>query len=195
MAESKLITNLDGWKTTKSWVDAYTATLEASFDAAMNPEIRDELQEAVKATQAQALMSKSEQDINIAKTQAGIARRVGGFTMEQYQLMRELWQKTAPQIVGTSWNLTEEVGYAVENPSDLSMRFWQGDAPEKNFMVLPMAQASLTIKFLKFVAAQSSQVDPITHTKRMLERQGINEHNFDQHADKLAITNPWKPTT
>ncbi len=189
---SKLITNLDGWKTTKSWVDAYTATLEASFDAAMNPEIRSEVSEALKATQAQALQTKSQQDINIAKTQANIARRMGGFTMEQYDLIKKIWRRAAVTIVGTSWDLTQEIHFAEEQSRE-NLRFWQGESPLSNFVLFPRDESALVIKFLRFVQSQADRMDPVSHTKAMLERQGINEHNFDEHADLLAIANPWKP--
>jgi hypothetical protein len=189
---NKIVTDLDGWKTTKSWVDAYTATIEASFDAAMNPEIRSEVNEALKAAQAQALATKSEQDINVARQQAHIARRVGGFSAEQYDIIKKIWKVTAEAIIATSWKLTEEIFYA-EEPTKEKLRFWQGDSPLKNFILLPRDQSSLFIKFLRFVQSRAERFDPVAHTKQMLESQGINEHNFDEYADKLAITNPWKP--
>lgn len=193
--DSKILSSssksLDTWKATRMWVDAYTATLEASFDAAMNPEIRSEVGESLKATKSQAVQTGAQQDIQIANSQQRIANAMGRFSMEHYQLFKDIWKRAGREISAAAWDMTQAVTFA-EDP-DQRLRFWQGDIPTKNFIILDRNEASFAIKFLRFVEAQSGNMDPIAYTKSVLERQGINEHNFDQYADKLAIINPWKP--
>lgn len=116
-----------------------------------------------------------------------------GFSLEMYKAKRLAWRDLGADIRAASWNLAEDIHYA-EQTAGGYLRFWQGDKDATaGGLVVDRVKALVLIQFLKFVNAQSAQnSDPIAYTKQMLLKQGINEHNFDRYADRIAFPNPWK---
>ncbi len=182
------------WKTIAAWVDAYTATLEVSTDAAMNPEIVGEVTDALKHAQSRALQTGKDHDVRVAQNQQLIANQMKKFTVEQLAQLMAIWKLAKREVLAAAWNLDDEVHFHVEETTtDRPLRFWQGEDPMKNAIVLPRDQSALVIKFLRFIEANSPKFDPREYTKAMLMKQGITEHNFHEYVDRLAITNPWAP--
>ncbi len=187
------IVNPGTWKTIAVWIDAYTATLEVSTEAAMNPEIAGEVLDSLKHAQSRALQTGTEHDIRVAQNQQRIVNQMKKFTVEQLAQIMEIWKPAKREVLAASWDLDQEVNFHEESTVDRHIRFWQGEDPLKNFIILPRGQAALVIKFLRFIEANSPKFDPREYTKAMLMKQGITEENFYLHADKLGITNPWLP--
>lgn len=187
-----LLATPERWRNLSTWVDAYTATLEASADAAQNPEIRGAVGEAMKETKAAAKASGSIEDRQIAEAQASIQRSMGQFNQEQFRVLINIWRRASVDIKKACWDLATEVHFAEEQNKE-KLRFWQGDSPLKDFILLPRQEASLAIKFLRWVESNSPTFSPIEYTKQMLMKQGITKENFHQYKDRLAITNPWDP--
>lgn len=187
-----LIATPEKWKNLSTWVDAYTATLEACADASQHHEIRGAMTDALKEAQSQARVTGSEQDIQIAQAQQRINKTVMNVNHEQLRELINVWLTAAKQIKPTCWDLAADVTYALE-PNKEQVRFWQGESPTKDFILMPLAPANLAIRFLKFVASNSPSFSPIEYTKQMLIKQGITKENFHLHKDKMAITNPWDP--
>ncbi len=187
-----LLATPERWRNLSTWVDAYTATLEASADAAQNREITGAVGEAVKETKAAAKATGSLQDRQIAEAQASIQRSMGQFNQEQFRVLINIWHRASVDIKKACWDLNSEVHYAEEQNKE-KLRFWQGDSPLKDFILLPRQEASLAIKFLRWVESNSPTFSPIEYTKQMLMKQGITKENFHQYKDRLAITNPWDP--
>ncbi len=184
------------WRKLSTWIEAYTATLEASIDAAMNPEIVAETQDALKSAQAQVQAATNQHDRlhaqSVAQNQSRINSIMGKFSVEAHQIMKQIWQRAARELIAASWDLDEPINFHVEQ-TDQRLRFWQGESPLKDFIILPREESALVLKFLRFVEANSPNFNPVDYTKAMLAKQGITEKNFHEYADKLGITNPWKP--
>ncbi len=181
------------WKTMAMWADAYTATLDASTDAAMNPEISNEVMDSLKHAKSRALQTGAKHDIAVAQNQQIIADQMKKFSPAHLAELMKVWMPAKREIVAASWDLNQPVQFHEEQIVDRPIRFWQGENPLKDFIILPRTQAALVIKFLRFVEANSPNFDPREYTKAMLMKQGITKENFSQHSDKLGITNPWDP--
>lgn len=182
---------LEKWRNLATWVDAYTATLEASADAAQNHEIRGAVRESLTAAKAQAKESGSLEDRQIAEAQARVQQHMGNFNQEQFRVLIRIWLNAAVEIKKASWDLAEAVNFS-EEPSKEKLRFWQGEDPRKDFFLLPRQEAAMAIKFLRWVESNSPNFSPLEYTKSMLMKQGITKENFHLYQDKLAITNPWE---
>lgn len=58
-------------------------------------------------------------------------------------------------------------------------------------LIVQREVAKLAYAFLLWVEETQDKADPREHVKRVLAEQGIGPDNFDQHAGRLGITNPW----
>jgi|HubBroStandDraft_2_1064218.scaffolds.fasta_scaffold47557_3 hypothetical protein len=172
------------------WIDAYSATLECIADAKNNQSLLKTLKEQVKQLKSDVAELPTEQNRSLLSNQQ-IINQAMEFSNVAHKAMLGLWKEVKKDIAAASWNLADDVHYAEETKGGY-LRFWQGDGERRDLgFVVDRQKALLAIRFLKFVVQQSQDTNPINHTKKMLLAQGINEHNFHKHADKIAFPNPW----
>lgn len=174
----------------KVWVDAYTMQLEASFAAAMNSTVKGEVADAVKRSVSDA---KGASDGTVAKVdntriaanQLDIQAKVAGFNIDAYHAIRSAWARLSVDLAATGWDLAEDIGF--EELPDGRIRIQQ----RREVLLVQREVAKLAYAFLLWVEETSDKADPREHVKRVLAEQGIGPDNFDQHAGRLGIANPW----
>lgn len=174
----------------KVWVDAYTMQLEASFAAAMNSEVKGEVADAVKRSAADAKSARDGsaaqfKSAQVAENQRDIQAKVAGFNMDAYHAIRAAWARLSVDLAATGWDLAEDIGF--EKLPDGHVRIQQ----RKESLLVQREVAQLAYAFLLWVEEASEKADPREYVKRMLSEQGIGPDNFDQHAGRLGIANPW----
>lgn len=179
--------------TTLLWVDAYTMQLEGTAEAIASPHVRRSAAEALAQAKAALAIEvdadKQEQLRAVIGNQEQVLMEIGTFNVEAYRDLMARWRSVREQILRQGWDLTQDVDFAVNDKTgfvDVS----QGRGLKQPFM---HAEAQVALSFIQFVNANQDKFDPLTYTKKILLRQGINADNFDEHADRLAITNPWRP--
>ncbi len=192
-----LIANPNQWRSMQVWCDAYTVHLEAMAEAHNNQQMLGALTDATKRTAAEAKQTGSDQDIMAAQNQRAIEAQVRRWSPEEHRELMSMWKSVRAEFMATNWDLAEPVQYALDAVNRRQLLVWQGPElpvhvpPPKDALKLSLSYGALAVKFLKFTAENSAKFDPRVYTKQMLERQGINEHNFALHQEKLAIVNPW----
>jgi hypothetical protein len=172
----------------RTWTDAFTSMLESSAEARNNPIMKKEVNEAVKELNGLARQTPTDNNRALAANQQAIAKQMR-FSLDQHKATMARWHLTKMKLIATGWDLAQEIKF--EPQPNGSFKVWQAD--EKICETFPAEDGQALLLFLKFVYENSDKFDPIEYTKQMLLEQGINEHNFDQYSEHLAITNPWKP--
>ncbi len=186
------------WRGMQMWCDAYSTHIDALAEAFNSGQIRETLVDASKRTASAARQSNAVQDILAAENQRSIENQAKRWSPEDHRVLKAIWSSVRREFLATAWDLGQDIQYCRDAKLPQQMLFWQGEKqavhvpPPKDALKFTLAQAGLAIKFLRFVEEHSSKFDPAAYTKQMLLKQGINEHNFDQHRDRLAIVNPWK---
>ena len=174
----------------KVWVDAYTMQLEASYAAAMDSRLKAEVADAVKQSTSDAKAASDGtvakvQNTRIAENQLDIQAKVAGFNLDAYHAIRAAWARLSVDLAATGWDLAEDIGF--EELSDGRVLVKQ----RKEQLIVQREVAKLAYAFLLWVEETQDKADPREHVKRVLAEQGIGPDNFDQHAGRLGITNPW----
>ncbi len=179
----------EAWRAMNAWVDAYTMFLTALAEANNSEELRGVVADATKRTAAEAKRTGSTQDILVAANQKLINEKMKTFSVEENKELMALWKKVKKDFLMTGWDLGEDINYQLDPTTKKKLHVWQGN--ERGGLYFSLAEGGLVVKFLKFVQEHSSTFNPVAYTKQMLEKQGITKDNFKQHADSLAIINPW----
>jgi hypothetical protein len=193
-----LVTDPNRWRNMQVWCDAYTLHLEALAEAHNDRNMRGALAEATKRTASEAKQSRSQQDAMAAVNQRAIEAQVKRWSPEEHRELMAIWKSVRAEFMATNWDLAQDISYSRDAVNGRQLLVWQGGAasptapPPKDALKFGLSYGAVAVRFLKFVAEHSQQFDPLAYTKQMLERQGINAGNFDQHQDRLAIINPWK---
>lgn len=195
---SALVTDPNRWRNMQVWCDAYTLHIEAMAEAHNDRNMRGALSEATKRTAAEAKQTRSQQDVMAAANQKAIESQVKRWSPEEHRELMAIWKLVRTEFMATNWDLAQDISYSLDPVNRKKLLVWQGGAlpptapPPKDSLAFSLSYGAIAVRFLKFVAEHSQQFDPLAYTKQMLERQGINAANFDQHQDRLAILNPWK---
>lgn len=179
-----------------TWCDAFTLHLDAVAEARNDPRMRASMADALKRTASEAKRTASEQDVHALRNQQAIARQATiGSSPEEHREVKAIWKRVKAEMLGTGWDISEEIHIARDPADPRGCCVWQGpeESPPKGCLKLPLSLGGMVRRFLLFIAENSQKLDPVAHTKQVLEAQGITEKNFHQHADRLAITNPWAP--
>lgn len=174
----------------KVWVDAYTMQLEASYAAAMDSRLKAEVADAVKQSTSDAKEASDGtvakvQNTRIAENQLDIQAKVAGFNLDAYHAIRAAWARLSVDLAATGWDLAEDIGFEELNDGRVLVK------QRKEQLVVQREVAKLAYAFLLWVEETQDKADPREHVKRVLAEQGIGPDNFDQHAGRLGITNPW----
>ncbi len=204
------------WGIMQRWVDAYTVHMESRAEAMADPSIKQRITAAVqelKKDRANATSDKEREEFDRAiVNQQNVLDQLGQFDLEAYKDISTRWKSIRSDLLSSGWDMRQQIDFFRMSNGDLHVS--QKSALQKKHMrirekvsggaglteadlgpgiVWHPATAAVAITFFKFVFdSQQSVPDPLEYTRRMLEQQGITEENFDQHADKLAIQNPWK---
>lgn len=174
----------------KVWVDAYTMQLEASYAAAMDSRLKAEVADAVKQSTSDAKAASDGtvakvQNTRIAENQRDIQAKVAGFNLDAYHAIRSAWARLSVDLAATGWDLAEDIGFEELNDGRVLVK------QRKEQLIVQREVAKLAYAFLLWVEETQDKADPREHVKRVLAEQGIGPDNFDQHAGRLGITNPW----
>lgn len=174
----------------KVWVDAYTMQLEASYAAAMDSRLKAEVADAVKQSTSDAKAASDGtvakvQNTRIAENQLDIQAKVAGFNLDAYHAIRSAWARLSVDLAATGWDLAEDIGFEELNDGRVLVK------QRKEQLIVQREVAKLAYAFLLWVEETQDKADPREHVKRVLAEQGIGPDNFDQHAGRLGITNPW----
>lgn len=174
----------------KVWVDAYTMQLEASYAAAMDSRLKAEVADAVKQSTSDAKAARDGtvakvQNTRIAENQLDIQAKVAGFNLDAYHAIRSAWARLSVDLAATGWDLAEDIGFEELNDGRVLVK------QRKEQLIVQREVAKLAYAFLLWVEETQDKADPREHVKRVLAEQGIGPDNFDQHAGRLGITNPW----
>jgi hypothetical protein len=204
------------WGIMQRWVDAYTVHMEARAEAMADPSIKQRITAAVqelKKDRANATSDKEREEFDAAiVNQQHVLDQLGQFDIEAYRDISARWKQIRGDLLSSGWDMRQNVDFFrmsngnlhVSQKTALQKKHIQiraklvGEAglTEKDLgpgIIWHPATAAVAITFFKFVHdSQTSVTDPREYTRRTLEQQGITAENFDQHADKLAIQNPWK---
>lgn len=188
-----LITKPGDFRAMLAWCDAYTMFLDAIAEARNSRAMQAGLKDSLKHAKAEAKRTGDEQDIMAAANQEAINRHLVGSSPEQHRELLSIWKQVRTELMGTGWDLSEEIHICRDPSSPAKCCLWQGESPTppKDALRIPNALGGVARRFLLFVAEYSAKFDPLAYTRQVLERQGITKDNFHLHADKLAITNPW----
>lgn len=182
-------------KNVRTWCDAYTMHLQVSAEASANPEMRKQLQDAEKRTQAEALRTRSQVDIEAAINQRRVSSTVFRFDPEGHREMMRTWASARELLLSMSPDMSKPIHMECDPlKKPLSAKLWQGkiDEPPANVMVITGSTAGIIVLFLRFVREMGDRMDPVTYTKKQLEAQGITRNNFHEHVGVAGITNPWE---
>lgn len=174
----------------KVWVDAYTMQLEASYAAAMDSRLKAEVADAVKQSTSDAKAASDGtvakvQNTRIAENQLDIQAKVAGFNLDAYHAIRSAWARLSVDLAATGWDLADDIGFEELNDGRVLVK------QRKEQLIVQREVAKLAYAFLLWVEETQDKADPREHVKRVLAEQGIGPDNFDQHAGRLGITNPW----
>lgn len=179
--------------TTRLWVDAYTMHLEGTAEAIASPQVRksavDALRQAKAALAVEVNEEKADQLRAVIGNQEQVLMEIGTFNLEAYRDLMARWRSVREQILRLGWDLTQDLDFTPNQKTgfvDIS----QGRGLRQPFMP---GEAQIALAFIQFVNANQDKFDPLSYTKKVLTRQGITAENFDEHSDRLAITNPWAP--
>lgn len=179
--------------TTRLWVDAYTMQLEGIAEAIASPRVRaaaaDALRQAESALKVEANEEKADQLRSVIANQKQVLMEIGSFNVEAYRDLMAHWRSVRDQILRQGWDLTLDLDFERDDATGF-VNVKQGRGRPQPFMA---AEAQVALAFINFVNANQEKFDPLSYTKKILERQGINAANFADHADRLCITNPWQP--
>lgn len=179
--------------TMRDWTTAFACVQECAADAADNSEIKRGVDDNIKMLRARVKENADPQAKKLLETQELVKAQMFQHRPEMHKALMDLWRVVVRDLLSYEWDLAEEVHYA-EKTKGGPLWFWQGDKDDRGEtgkVTVERAKAVLIIKFLKFVAANANNQDPIEYTKQMLMKQGINEHNFHAYADSIAFPNPW----
>jgi hypothetical protein len=180
--------------TTRLWVDAYTMQLEGIAEAIASPKVRgaaaDALRQAQAALAVEVNEEKAEQLRSVIANQQQVLMEIGTFNVEAYRDLMARWRSVREQILRQGWDLTQDLDFERDDATGF-VNICQGRGKPQPFMA---AEAQVALAFINFVNTNQEKFDPLSYTKKILLAQGINADNFDDHADRLCITNPWAPS-
>jgi hypothetical protein len=179
--------------TTRLWVDAYTMQLEGVAEAIASPKVRkaaaDALRQAEAALAVEVDADKVAQLRSVIANQKQVLLEIGTFNVEAYRDLMAHWRSVRDQILRQGWDLTLDLDFERDDATGF-VNVKQGRGRPQPFMA---AEAQVALAFINFVNANQEKFDPLSYTKEILKRHGINAANFADHADRLCITNPWQP--
>lgn len=183
----------DKWGEMTMWVDAYTVTLEANAEANSDPRVKQRIEGAlreIKANLAAATNDEERKALGEAvHNQQAILDQLGHFDLEAFNDIRARWRQISSDLLRSGWDLRDKIDFRRKPDGDLHAKQGKTDIG----ITWSPATAAVAVTFFAFVnRSQNSIPDPRAYARQLLERQGITAENFDQHADRLAIQNPWK---
>jgi hypothetical protein len=175
----------------RDWVDAYEVILECNMMAATDPRKHQEIADAEAAIKADLVIATSDEQREQLRAalaeQQQVARVMKSFSAESFFAVRATWRLVREDLLTVGWDLRRDVDFQGKPNGELWGR--QGGGPFKKW---PQEKGLVVATFMHWVMQTQNDVkDPVAYTKAMLERQGITKENFHEHADKLAIRNPW----
>lgn len=185
----------DRQNATLAWADAFTVQQEAVAEAKNSPQLRASIADAITKAEGALRDAATDQEREDARGALANQRRIQQqmtFDPEAFREGMQRWRFIRADLTHLDWDLTKPI--EVEALPGGKFKLWQAGSDlhaewgEAHFAVASM--------FFKFVSdTQAAAPDPVEYTKRMLSEQGITADNFHEHADKLAISNPWKSDT
>jgi hypothetical protein len=176
---------------TRDWLDAFAVTLECNVASAMNPELLQQVIDAEKHIRADLVAATSDAERDQLSAALGNQRHIlhtmKAFNLESHNAMMVTFRAIREDFLKAAFDLRRNVDFEGRPNGELWAR--QGKGP---WMKWSQDQGHVVLAFMRWVYDKQTEVrDPGAYTRKMLEQQGITRENFHEHADKLAIRNPW----